>query len=508
MSSLTAESLLIGSSNVYRTFKPESCGRPYKMIKCTKSETFEAHMSNLAAGNKFVLVSVVENFIADEVTNFEEPDAEITHCLRSFFKTVGEAAARLPGTKFGIVMPTHRPAIEWYQDRLKDITNNMGTGVKEIQKKNGFDKIKVIECSSTSTQDFQKDGVHLTDPAAKIFLDHILSNAENFFAGIRGEEDQPAADEDVVMIKSLEDRLEFLERAHKKQVQMNLANNLMMARVREELDAATNRSKEDRVVMNGLKSKDPIPVENRQRIEWLKGICMKIFEELVPNFPGKIFYLSQGKQLDVYLPMVEVKLDKVEHAMAVRKSFALKRKNKSLTTDLEALFVTNCVNLATRVRIDVLKAIARKISNDKDLAYVSGFISRPMMHIKKAGTPANVKPLKSFTFIDAVSRFHNTVSKEDLVTAYERAGRAFDGQLENNFVVLNEVDQRAVVGSFSAGSAGSSGGARGGGARGGGSGRGFSTGTNSTPRGSGSGSGSGYSRKRPGSGLEGGRNKK
>jgi hypothetical protein len=57
-----------------------------------------------------------------------------------------------------------------------------------------------------------------------------------------------------------------------------------------------------------------------------------------------------------------------------------------------------------------------------------------MMHIKKSGSPANVKPLKSFTFIDAVSRFHNTVSREDLVTAYERAGRAFDGQLENNFV--------------------------------------------------------------------------
>ncbi len=56
------------------------------------------------------------------------------------------------------------------------------------------------------------------------------------------------------------------------------------------------------------------------------------------------------------------------------------------------------------------------------------------MHIKKSGSPANVKPLKSFTFIDAVSRFHNTVSREDLVTAYERAGRAFDGQLENNFV--------------------------------------------------------------------------
>jgi hypothetical protein len=33
------------------------------------------------------------------------------------------------------------------------------------------------------------------------------------------------------------------------------------------------------------------------------------------------------------------------------------------------------------------------------------------------------------------------LTKDDLITAYERAGRAFQGQLENNFVVLNDEDQ-------------------------------------------------------------------
>jgi hypothetical protein len=38
------------------------------------------------------------------------------------------------------------------------------------------------------------------------------------------------------------------------QVKMNFATNLMLARVREEIDAISNKAKEDRVVMNGLKS--------------------------------------------------------------------------------------------------------------------------------------------------------------------------------------------------------------------------------------------------------------
>jgi hypothetical protein len=218
--------------------------------------------------------------------------------------------------------------------------------------------------------------------------------------------------EDVMEIRSIEEWLETLEKAHKKQVKMNFANNLMMARVSEEIDSLGNKSKEDRLVMSRLKSKTPMPAENRARINWLKDLAMKIFGQVVTDFPGKVFYLSQGKQQDLLLTVVEVKRDKVEHALAIRKAFALERKNKLFSMDLESLFITNCMNLATRVRINILKATARRVSNDKNLAYVSGFISRPIMHIKKAGAPANIKPLKSFTFIDSVTRFHGLLNRD------------------------------------------------------------------------------------------------
>ena len=449
MANLLTESLLIGSSNIYRLYNSKDHGqiRDYKMIKCTQSESFDAHMSNMVAGSKFVVVSVIENFVVDLVTNDREPDAEIVHCVRSFLKLIADTASRLPGTKFAVVMPLQRPAVKWYQEKLAEITSSLEKGVKDIQKKLGFDKVEIIECSAISTQDFEKDNIHLTDPSAKIFLDHILSKSEAFFTG--SNEDDLSDVEYVpegARAGSLEERLSNLEKAHMRQVKMNFATNLMLARVREEIDTISNKAKEDRVVMNGLKSKTPPPAETRARIEWLKGISNDIFKELIPNFPGKIFYLNQGQQMDVFLPMVEIKLDSVANALAIRRAFAVKRKNKQLPADLESLFVTNCVNLATRVRIDVLRAIAKRITNDKDIAYVSGFISRPMMHIKSAGNPTSGKPLKSFSFIDSVSRFHNLLTRDDLVTAYERAGRAFSGQLEQNFVVMNDFDQVKVLG--------------------------------------------------------------
>jgi hypothetical protein len=64
-----------------------------------------------------------------------------------------------------------------------------------------------------------------------------------------------------------------------------------------------------------------------------------------------------------------------------------------------------------------------------------------MMHIKKAGASVVTRPLRSFTFIDAVSRFSKVLSKDELSGAYDRAGVAFKGQLEQTFVVLNDEDQ-------------------------------------------------------------------
>jgi hypothetical protein len=153
-----------------------------------------------------------------------------------------------------------------------------------------------------------------------------------------------------------------------------------------------------------------------------------------------------------------------------------KRKNKQLSRDLESLFISNCVTLATRIRVDVMKAIARKVTKGDDLAYVAGFTSRPMMHIRKAGAPSpSMKPLMSFTYIDTISRFGHLVNVEELETAYGRAGRSFNGQLQQNFVVLNERDQLTLQSSAGISSSSTSTRgypARGGKARGGGGGGG------------------------------------
>jgi hypothetical protein len=135
--------------------------------------------------------------------------------------------------------------------------------------------------------------------------------------------------------------------------------------------------------------------------------------------------------------MVEVRFKKVESAAAIRKAFAEKSKSRQLTGNYERLFITNSVNLATRVRIDVMKAVAQKISSDRVKAFVVGFISRPVMHVRKLSDNSQ----RSYTFVDSIMTYGNHIRPSDLASAYKRAGSSFDGQLQQNFLVMTETER-------------------------------------------------------------------
>jgi hypothetical protein len=135
------------------------------------------------------------------------------------------------------------------------------------------------------------------------------------------------------------------------------SDNIIFAKIREDLDAALNKTKEDRIIITGITTKTVPPVDPEGRKNWIRGIVTDIFESVIPGFTGKILYVNQMKMKNQQLPMVEVKLDSAISAGSIRKAFAEKKKAGN---DLGRTFISNSVNLATRVRVDILKALARK----------------------------------------------------------------------------------------------------------------------------------------------------
>ena len=82
-----------------------------------------------------------------------------------------------------------------------------------------------------------------------------------------------------------------------------------------------------------------------------------------------------------------------------------------------------------------MKAVAKKCESKKEQMFVRGFISRPVLQIRQRD---GSRPPLTLTFADAMGRYGAKMVDADLAGAYRRAGRAFAGELEQNFVVLTD----------------------------------------------------------------------
>ncbi len=104
----------------------------------------------------------------------------------------------------------------------------------------------------------------------------------------------------------------------------------------------------------------------------------------------------------------------LENTVEIRKAFAERRKKEKLTGILEKIFISNSINVGARVWIEILKAIARKISNDQDQAHVVSFISRSIVHIKLKNDGSNRPSLSSMLFSNTAPDFATLTSWEHM----------------------------------------------------------------------------------------------
>ena len=91
------------------------------------------------------------------------------------------------------------------------------------------------------------------------------------------------------------------------------------------------------------------------------------------------------------------------------------------------LFVPNSAALATRVKLEILRAVAKKCSNSNEEMFVFGF------HIQacSAGEKEGWGPV---IFVDLIVRYRGRVKEADLGLAYKKAGGSFKGQMQQNFM--------------------------------------------------------------------------
>ena len=451
--------LLIGSSNIYRFHKlvAKNDQKYYSLTCCTNVEVWNNIIDDIKAEKGEVIVSIIENLICDAVVEVTDPEARklITiDVIGSFLEQVRKCAEEHPGVKFALVQLMQRPKHQWYMDNDTDMCRIYGGIIKSMNLRN----VAKIEGSPTVSQVFGSDGVHLTESAGKVLVETIITNAEAFFkqeiidlevgmdTGVVSEPSKSktadGSDQSIEKISGIITAVEMeVGRINEDTKNRRLQDSMVTARIREELDFISNTSKEDRLVISGLSSKSPKPAGLDEGRKWVKNIVGEFLNSIEPESAAHIVFANQGNNKSRDIPIAEVKMDSKELALRIRKQFAAKKK---LGVNLGKAFVTNSVSLATRVRVDILRAIAKQQSSDREDYFVSAFTSRPVMHVKQK---EGGQRFMTYNFSDAIAKFGGGLREEDLGEAYRRAGRSFTGQLQQNFVVLHDAPCGSAPGS-------------------------------------------------------------
>ena len=359
----------------------------------------------------------------------------------------------------------------------------------------------VIPAFEVTPEMLEADGVHLVPAAGDQFLNHLCRNVSSSLASsaditlveeitnimssdseddassnVEESDDRLGAILKIVKsnskklssVKPLKDSLlKLAESSSNLENQIRIRrhrDNYVFARIKEEADGELNRTRENRVVVSGLERVSDGLSTHQAKKDYYTKVLTDLIAKACPEMDPKPAVLDVVVNIrrDQVNPSVEMRLDSVNGAFAFRKSAAALAKAQN--PEFVKLFFSNSITQATRVRIEIMKAIAKRLTTTTEEAYVQGFISRPLLRYLSrnpaesfaAGTG------RSYTFVDSVSRFGDLVQAHDLTAAYRRAGGTFQGAMEQYFVLLSEPEDRPVASGSNRSPLGGRGGVRGG----------------------------------------------
>jgi hypothetical protein len=452
--------ILVGSSNVKRFYSHSGFKsyQPYKMELCTVFRMFEVTMESIPADARIV-VSVVENFIEKEIYPAKEEEKldRMKKAMSDFMGVIVKAAKKNVGAKLVVAYPLRRPANKWMTDNEEMIKKEFELVYNRQDQVN----ISKADCILWSSQAFNNNGVHLTKEAGQSFVENLLGMAEdNFEAEVINVEDGDLAEKIVTFASgSTEARSEKggvaineLKRSmlEMRQWRDNFASdinkrfrndNVMFARMREEMDAETNRKKEDRTLVAGCVDPTLMPKDGKERNSFLKQLATDFCKKLNPQFDGEVQFTSASGRPDKGNLMLEFKLDSVEKAREIGKMFAQMRVAGSLPESFGKLQVMTVITQATKVRLEIMKAIARLVDSETKVGYVPTYLPRPILHVKGKVATGPRRHIRSLTFTDSIEQYGMRLGPRDLSLAYEKAAWNFQGQMRQNFVVLHDREE-------------------------------------------------------------------
>ena len=470
--------LWLGCSNE-KAFKGEFDSEERLFELCTKLSQFKTKIEMIEEGYQFLTVTGIDNIVAD-ITNAEGDQGQLRTKLDELFGTLEEL--RVKGLKI-----TMGPLLPWKKHSV-EIKRAAVDALKEMKAK--YPGIKQI--SRPPSLSFTKDNVHLTDRAAKMHFKAVYTGSyETFFnkedeyltedEGAekmdlnQGEElefsarknlkkrqkEDSSSDEEIQVIKQrgltkhsirTPDFQIVMAKLEQLKNQVNarwMIDLVVSAGMKEDLDRVENNLNMNKVVVMGLEIPDLWENDDwKVRIGHIKDAIADLFNFINPGVDYKLGYVKHlNAKLRAARQIIEVTLETEKNGKSIRKAYADKvklwREKKQFPDRMDGVSITPSLTLATRVRIAMLKAVAKMMREEfeETEAWVIQHVARPVLKIEQKDRDGK-KILTSYGFAQSLAYIQKEMpeykfSDQQLFDAYMIAGTRFGPEIGHNFIILD-----------------------------------------------------------------------
>lgn len=284
-----------------------------------------------------------------------------------------------------------------------------------------------------------------TETEVNMSQDEVTMDEDTFKVGTKRKRGRPAAASgstrakprfDEAAIESMNKRLDHLEFSQNKTM-------LYIAKHEESLDTIRNEKNLNKIIFSGIEIENLVG-----NMEAKKPIILDALTTIMKSFmneediPSVKYVVHLNDRFKTNFKVIEARFDTPAEARKVRESFGAKIRDWKVTKlfpdSLKGVGINLCHTRETRIRIEVLKALAKVVNQNSNRAmeaYVLPFLARPLLKLAY-NRPDGDKNTRSYGFTEAISAVTSMydVADQDLHLAYKIAGSMPD--LEQKFLIL------------------------------------------------------------------------
>lgn len=217
--------------------------------------------------------------------------------------------------------------------------------------------------------------------------------------------------------------------------------DLLTAEMREDIDGLENENLKAIVIVRKLPAATAVPKDKKILKTYILETAKAIVEDILGEhavseikFASTLYATVDPKKKDNkegLIPPFKIGFKTKDMGIKFREKAVKRAKEEG--SHLATTYFTHCQSSATRIRVQLMWAVADAIKTKTKEVWVNQVSCKPMLQVKEGG-----KIVKTMGYIKTMQEYGNKIPKKTIDEVSKTARKFFAGNMEKTFIVLKD----------------------------------------------------------------------